>query len=97
MKKLFLVSCLVLIVFVSSCVIYLDTFEPVLESLWSSKWIGSIGEAGTGDGQFQLTFDLTKDSQGNIYITDSEGCRVQKFDSSGNFIMTWGSLGPGND
>ncbi|MCK4665113.1 hypothetical protein KAU33_00085, partial [Candidatus Dependentiae bacterium] len=50
MKKLFLISCLVLIVFVSSCVVYLDTFEPVLESLWSAKWITSIGEAGTGDG-----------------------------------------------
>ena len=33
---------------------------------------------------------------GNIYVLDSNNCRVEKFDSSGTFIAEWGPLGTGD-
>jgi len=47
------------------------------------------GSSGTGAGQF-LTFGpgLTVDSEGNVFVS-SDG-RVQKFDSSGRFLLMWG-------
>lgn len=36
------------------------------------------------------------DSSGNIYVSDSIGDRVVKYDSSGRFVLTFGSHGTGN-
>ncbi len=52
-----------------------------------------FGSAGSGDGQFDNPYYIAIDSSGNLYITDYVNNRVQKFDSSGNFITKWGSVG----
>lgn len=49
-------------------------------------------EAGSGDGQLQRPGAIAIDAEGNIYITEWSNGRVQKFDSSGKFLMKWGSL-----
>ena len=39
-------------------------------------------------------FDLggvAVDSQGNFYVADNRNHRIRKFDSSGNFLLKWGS------
>ena len=36
---------------------------------------------------------LAFDSENNLYVTDLGNARVQKFDSSGNFLSEWGSKG----
>jgi uncharacterized repeat protein (TIGR01451 family) len=36
------------------------------------------------------------DNADNIYVADTYNHRIQKFDSSGNFLTTWGALGSGN-
>ena len=36
------------------------------------------------------------DSSGNIYVSDTENNRIQKLDSSGNYVTSWGTLGSGN-
>ena len=62
------------------------------------KW----GSYGSGDGQFGSSFTpyspygVAVDNSGNVYVVDSDNCRVQKFDSSGNFLLKWGSNGTGN-
>jgi DNA-binding beta-propeller fold protein YncE len=33
------------------------------------------------------------DPKNNVYVTDMENSRIQKFDSDGNFITMWGSKG----
>ena len=38
---------------------------------------------------------IDRDPAGNIYVTDTGNDRVQKFDSSGNFISQWGIPGSG--
>lgn len=48
-------------------------------------------------GQFNHPGDLALDSKGKfVYVADLENNRVQKFDTKGNFIDEWGSLGKGD-
>lgn len=44
----------------------------------------------------QFPFDVTTDSQGNIYVADSSDDRIVKFDPSGNYVMQFGTSGRGN-
>src|SRR5947208_7566556 len=57
---------------------------------------GQLGSPGTGDGQFIGPVDAATDASGNVYVVDLSANRVQKFDSSGNFVAGWGGLGGGN-
>jgi hypothetical protein len=56
-----------------------------------TKW----GTCGTGDGQFGADGPtdgpqgVATDTSGNVYVADLVNTRVQKFDSSGNFLMKW--------
>ena len=53
---------------------------------------------GTGDGHFKQPLGVAVDVSGNVYVADSGAPvrRIQKFDSSGNFITKWGSDGAGD-
>jgi hypothetical protein len=48
------------------------------------------GTGGTGSGQFQAPSGVVTDSSGNVYVADALNFRIQKFDSSGNFMLMWG-------
>jgi tripartite motif-containing protein 71 len=50
----------------------------------------AFGSGGTGNGQFQLLTGVGVDASGNVYTTDINLSRVQKFNSSGTFITEWG-------
>jgi len=54
------------------------------------NYVGQWGSQGSGDGQFsgQLA-NVAVDVQGNVYVADYGGARVQKFDSSGSFLTKW--------
>ena len=61
----------------------------------TSQW-GAPGTA--GNGQFNYVQGGALDQSGNVYVIDCDSnndCRIQKFDSQGNFIFQWGSLGTG--
>ncbi len=53
----------------------------------------SWGAPGALEGQFSFPKGLAIDSEGDIYVVDSQNHRVQKFDSKGGFITAWGSFG----
>jgi len=56
--------------------------------VFQAKW----GSSGTGNGQFGGPSAVAVDSLGYVYVAD--GSRVQKFDGSGNFVLSWsGSTG----
>ena len=42
---------------------------------------------------FSLPSDVAVDSDGNIYIADTDKNRVQKFNAEGYFITGWGGKG----
>jgi sugar lactone lactonase YvrE len=48
---------------------------------------GALGSAG---GDFFTPEGIATDSGGNVYVADFSNSRVQKFDSSGTFLRTWG-------
>jgi DNA-binding beta-propeller fold protein YncE len=49
---------------------------------------------GSLEGEFKkIPSGGAADFTGNIYVTDSENHRVQKFDCNGNFIRAWGEEG----
>jgi hypothetical protein len=54
------------------------------------------GLPGSGAGQFKSAYGVAVDnsptsaSYGDVYVDDSTNYRVQKFDSAGNFILTFG-------
>jgi hypothetical protein len=63
--------------------------------LFLTKW----GSKGTGNGQFSGPINLALDASNNVYVLDSwpnsKVERVQKFDSLGKFLLTWGQSGTG--
>jgi hypothetical protein len=48
---------------------------------------------GTADGYFNSMRAIAVDSSGNIFVADVLNYRIQKFDSTGAFLMAWGSEG----
>lgn len=53
--------------------------------------LGSFGEFGTGDGQFNYPAGLALDPQGNVHVCDAGNFRVQVFTPDGVFVRTYGS------
>ncbi len=55
--------------------------------------IMAFGEGGMPGGVFNSPAGICLDGSGNRYVVDSGNDRVQKFDSSGIFIKSWGGYG----
>jgi DNA-binding beta-propeller fold protein YncE len=53
------------------------------------------GGLGTGGGQFDSPHGIAADSAGNIFITDTNNGRIEKFSATGTFITSIGSKGAG--
>jgi len=56
----------------------------------------TFGSDGNGNGQFNGSYGICVDSNGNILVSDSNNHRIQIFDSEGKFISTFISNGNGN-
>ena len=54
-----------------------------------------MGSSGSGEGQFAGPAGVAVDSSSNVYVTDENNDRIQKFTNDGKFITTWGSFGSG--
>ena len=48
------------------------------------------GIPGAGDGQFNGPRRVAVDAGGNVYVSDLNNNRIDKFSSSGTFLRTWG-------
>src|SRR5439155_3354 len=51
------------------------------------------GTSGSGNAQFRFPVGVAVDGSGNVFVTDSDNARIQKFDNGGTFLTTWGTRG----
>jgi predicted RNA-binding Zn-ribbon protein involved in translation (DUF1610 family) len=49
----------------------------------------AFGGDGTGPGLFQNPHNIALDGSGNIYVSDYDTGRIQRFDANGKFLNTW--------
>ena len=64
--------------------------------IWMIGFIGPYGANGsTALGYFSHPRGIGVDSVGNLYVADTENHRIQKFNQSGQFLLSWGSQGSG--
>jgi streptogramin lyase len=54
-----------------------------------AKW----GYTGSGNGQFNMPWNVAFDSRADVYIVEQRNSRIQKFDAHGDFITKWGAYG----
>ena len=64
-------------------------FEWEIKSNHDIPW-SRIGHRGSDDGKFNTPNGISIDSFGNVYVADTRNNRIQKFDSAGSFIKSWG-------
>jgi sugar lactone lactonase YvrE len=73
------------------------------EGKWGKKpevsldYVKNIGDLESDDENvlFYMPADMAVDEEGNMYVMDSGNHRIQKFDSEGNFLGTFGRKGQG--
>jgi DNA-binding beta-propeller fold protein YncE len=58
--------------------------------------LGSFGETGSGQGQFNYPTNIARSSDGRLYVTDTMNFRVQIFDAEGRYLSAFGHLGDGS-
>ncbi len=71
---------------------HIEDFQVQQDVNFVLKW----GSSGTGDGEFKYPRGVAVDGSGNVYVTDFDNNRIQKFDSSGKFLDKWGQYGTGD-
>lgn len=57
----------------------------------SVSFAANIGSKGTAGGQFETPWGLDVDGEGNVWVADKGNNRVEKFNSAGEFILTFGN------
>ncbi len=53
----------------------------------------TVGEKGSGAGEFRFPRDVAVDTLGNIYIADTDNSRIQMLDSTGRYVRRFGWFG----
>lgn len=84
MKKIIL-SILSLILIISFTFSYNRLIFASEEYVLVDEW----GAEGYGDGEFKRPWDITVDKLDNVYVSDHDNHRMQKFTSDGEFITEW--------
>ncbi|TLM81175.1 MAG: hypothetical protein FDZ75_08025, partial [Actinobacteria bacterium] len=61
------------------------------------KWgkVGGPDFSGSGPGEFNTPEGIAVDAGGNVYVADTGNARIQKFTSTGMYLLQWGRPGSG--
>ncbi|HEX4466960.1 MAG TPA: SMP-30/gluconolactonase/LRE family protein [Solirubrobacteraceae bacterium] len=85
--------------------IYLSDIYASKVSTWTPPETGAahlsynsqFGSSGSGSGQFSYPVGAATDGEGNVWVTDCDDARVEKFSAKESFLASYGSSGSGND
>jgi DNA-binding beta-propeller fold protein YncE len=66
-----------------------------LDTVVAPNYPTFFGSAGTATGQFAHPADIAVDPRGNLYVSDVENGRVEKFTSKGEYLAAIGTKGGG--
>lgn len=69
----------------------ISTNNKILKYSSIGNFINFYGSNGTEDGRFNQPSAIVIDANDYLYVADSGSHLIQKFDSNGNFILSWGS------
>ena len=75
---------------------------PAALSVWSGaaaaacNYLSTLAGLGSGDGQVLAPRGIATDNANNVYVADQSNNRVQKFNSSGGFVLKFGTGGSAN-
>ena len=59
-------------------------------------YTSSFGASGSGNGQLNRPTDTAVDAAGNVWVSDRQNNRIQKFSPSGEYLSQFGTVGSGN-
>ena len=62
----------------------------------TGTFLGTFGEPGSGNGQFDFPTSVAVDPLGFVYVVDARNERVQKFTPDGEYVSQFGSEGTGD-
>jgi DNA-binding beta-propeller fold protein YncE len=77
---------------------YVAMFAPFCQVLCYDEYGRIIyvwGSYGSGNGQFNMPFDIAVAPNGYVFVADYGNDRIQYFTASGSFLGKWGSTGSG--
>ncbi len=69
---------------------------PAVTLAQAPPYLLQWGSGGSGMGQFLDPVGVATDADGNVFVTDRDNHRVQKFTGEGSFLMQRGSPGSGD-
>jgi len=75
-----------------------DTSNHRVQTLYDNgyiSWTGYFGSYRTGLGQFKSPVGVTFANNGDVYVSDTNNHRVQRFVSGGG-VLAWGTYGSGD-
>jgi len=75
---------------------FLDELGPPGNGV-AREQVNSWGGTGSEGGQFLWPQGIVVDASNYVYVVDSKNHRVQKWTSSGTFLLAWGSEGSGDE
>ena len=91
-NKYHLLTPIVVAAVASIILVTFSIFPPIISGIARN----STSISSSGNGQFKDPIAVAVDRMGNVYVADYGNNRIQKFNSNGTFITTWGELGSGN-
>ena len=69
---------------------------PVTVGAQPPIYLTQWGSPGGGNEQFSEPFGVATDAAGNVYVSDYNNNRIQKFTNTGTYLTQWGSEGSGD-
>ncbi len=77
---------------IHTVLMYVNPIMPDVKLIPFLEFVSEFGRQGANPGEFNRPSDIDSDILGNVYVSDTENKRIQKFDKDHNYISSWSIL-----